>query len=65
MPFFKTQSITSIEVRATLALFFTLGMTVGFFMGIVSTEAYSAVAGMAISWYFSKRTTEENGKNPV
>ena len=65
MPFFKTSSITSLEVRATLALMFAIGLTVGFFINLVPVEAYSAIAGMAISWYFSKRSSEENGKNSV
>ena len=66
MPLFKKQSAEGekaiIQVRAALAIMFSLGVIGGFFYGIISQDSFMPFATMALAWYFSKRDTEDNVK---
>lgn len=48
-----------VQVRATLAILFSVAVIWGFFQGLVSQDAFLSIAIMAISWYFSKRSLED------
>lgn len=42
-------------VRPTIAIIFVVGVTVGFFRGLVTAEAYLPIAAAAITWWFKSR----------
>ena len=62
MPFF-TKSVgdnkKELQVRASLALLFGIATVVGFFMNLVSQDAFMSLSIMSISYYFAKRNTED------
>jgi hypothetical protein len=64
MPFFKKsiEGTRVLQVRASLAFIFSLSMIVGFFMDKIPQEAFTSIAVMSISWYFSKRSESDNDK---
>lgn len=49
-------------VRPTIAVIFAVGVTVGFFMKLLTSEAYLPIAAVAITWWFKSRD-EENSIN--
>jgi len=60
----KDSFATKLQVRAILAFMFSLGLIIGFFMGLIGPEDYKEIAMIAIVWYFSKRQTEDNDLEP-
>lgn len=64
MPFIKLDGTSGkdVQVRAILALMFTIGVTAGFFMGLINSESYMTLVTMAVSFYFAKSTVDD--KNP-
>ncbi len=46
------------NVRAVVTILFTIAVCAGFFLDKVPAEVFSALAGSAITYYFTK-TTEE------
>lgn len=69
MPLFKVKSVEGersvFQVRAAVALLFTVAIIVGFFMDEIKEESFMSVALMSITWYFSKRDTEEATVKPT
>jgi hypothetical protein len=66
MPLFKIQSTdgkTVVQVRAALAILFSLSIVAGFFYDKIKQETFMPIAIMAISWYFSKRDIEDRQKD--
>jgi hypothetical protein len=52
-----------VHVRATLALIFAIGLSIGAYQGWIEAGDYKEVALISIMWYFSKRQDpEETGK---
>ena len=65
MPFIKLNQNTGkseIQVRATLAFMFAIGVSIGFFMRLITPESYMALATMAVSFYFAKRGENDDNK---
>ncbi len=62
MPFVKTLSSgkREVQVRAFLATIFAVALVVGFFMKLVTQDAFLGIATMCITYYFSKRNIEDN-----
>ena len=55
---------SSIQVRATIAILFSIGITVGFFMKLIAPEIYAGFANLALAFYFVKGAqgdVKENG----
>ncbi len=50
-------------IRPTISLIATLGITVGFFLKMISTDAYVGLMAVAITWWFKSR--DESKKNGV
>uniref|UniRef100_A0A6M3KF10 Uncharacterized protein n=1 Tax=viral metagenome TaxID=1070528 RepID=A0A6M3KF10_9ZZZZ len=50
-------------VRPIISLVGMAGVTVGFFMGMVATEAYLGIVTLAITWWFKSRDTEKGKGN--
>lgn len=46
---------TEVPVRAILATLFSVGITVGFFLGVVESKDYKEIVMLALVWYFTKR----------
>jgi len=42
-------------VRPTLAGIFAIGITIGFFMDKIVSEAFIGIASVAITWWFKSR----------
>jgi len=64
MPFITQQVnnakdfITRVHVRAVLALIFTVGLTIGFFLDKIEPTTYKDVTLIALVWYFTKRQSD-------
>jgi hypothetical protein len=52
--------ITRIQVRSFIAVSMTLAVIAGFFMKLIDAGVFINMAMMAITWYFSKRQTQED-----
>ena len=65
MPFTSKSSSgkVRIHVRAIIAVLFVLGLTWGFFQGLILPDQYTQIAMIAIVWYFSKRQSDEDNGN--
>ena len=46
-------------VRPVISIIAVLGLTVGFFLKLVTSEAYVPVMAMAIAWWFQSRDIEK------
>jgi hypothetical protein len=67
MPFTSKSTTGKIRlhVRAIIAVLFVLGLTWGFFQGLILPDAYQQIAMIAIVWYFSKRQADDDaGSDP-
>jgi hypothetical protein len=66
MPIIKTtlDGKREIQVRATLAILFSVAIIVGFFSKLVNADQFLPIVSMAITWYFAKRDSEESKKPP-
>lgn len=52
-------------VRPTISLIAVLGITVGFFMGMVTAEAYVPLMAVAVTWWFKSRDEAKRVENGV
>lgn len=66
MPFVKTlnDGTKEFEVRAFLAALFAGALVGGFFMKLVSHDAFLGISTMSIAYYFSKRSDEDKTTKP-
>lgn len=63
--FDDTDQLSTLPVRAIIAVIFTLGVTGGFFLGLLNTADYKELALVALMWYFAKRSAQDNeGDSP-
>lgn len=64
MPLFikSKDNVSHLQIRATLAVMFGTAIITGFFLKIISEDAFVPIASMCISWYFSKRSEQEQPK---
>ena len=46
-------------IRPIISLIGMSGLTAGFFMGLIPSEAYVGVAAIAITWWFKSRDEEK------
>ena len=46
-------------IRPTISLIGLLGLTGGFFMGLIPPEAYVGIVAVAITWWFKSRDEEK------
>lgn len=66
MPFMIKNVVTGateVNVRATLAIIFTLAICVGFFMQLLTPDSFIGIAGVSVGWYFAKKS--EDDKKPT
>jgi len=59
----KSDGRREIQVRATVSVAFAAAVITGFFIGMVSEEAFLSMATMAISWYFARRYNTNDYEN--
>ncbi len=50
-------------IRPWLSLIAMLGITTGFFLGKISTDAYMGVTTFIITWWFKSRDEEKSNNN--
>lgn len=58
--FDDSEQLSTLPVRAIIAVIFTLGVTGGFFLGLLNTADYKELALVALMWYFAKRSAQDN-----
>jgi len=65
MPFTSKSASGSlrVHVRAVIALIFVLGLSWGFFNGLIQPSEYKDIAMIAIVWYFTKRQSDSDAGN--
>ena len=51
--------LAKIQVRAFIAVSFSLGIIGGFFAGKVTEQTFTSIALVAITWYFTKRQSKD------
>lgn len=49
----------AVQVRSTLAILFAIAIITGFFLKIVTADSFMGIATMCISWYFAKRSEDD------
>ena len=50
-------------VRAVISIIGILGITAGFFMRLISTEAYLTITSVSVAWWFKSRDEEKQNGN--
>lgn len=58
--FDDSEQLSTLPVRAIIAVIFTIGVTGGFFLGLLNTADYKELALVALMWYFAKRSAQDN-----
>lgn len=52
-------------IRPTISLIVIIGVTIGFFMGKINSDAYAGLVGVTITyWYKSRDEEKHNGRQP-
>ena len=52
-------SVSNIEVRALLAIIFAGAIVAGFFVKFIDPQAFLAIGGPVIGWYFGQRNRDD------
>lgn len=59
----KEKIIKLIDLKSIITLMMSVALIIGFFMGKITTEVFIPFASMVFTFYFTKKGSEEYGKD--